>query len=815
MKRLALLSCIGLVFLVMLAGYVSTASAQTVASLAAGNYTSLPGATVDVSISLTPGSVPISVLLFELLFPTPHISSPDPPIVTAGGAAVAAGKQVAAVSITGGIRILVAGGIQAVGAGSVAVARLTIAASAPPGTYPLTLANISTSDPTGMIDVPVTPINGAITVGTPADTTPPVISSVSASNISSTGATISWTTNEPSDTQVEYGTTTSYGSSTVLNSSMVTSHSQNLTGLTPSTLYHYRVRSRDAAGNLAVSADYTFTTSSSSDTTPPIISGVTVTNITHSSAVISWSTNEPANSQVQYGTSTAYGSITTVEPDLVTSHSRELTGLAAKTLYHFRVISADATGNQAVSQDLTFTTAERGGPDDVQKTFFVPRRRGKKLAQANGSGEEHTGVALVNLDSSPATLTFTACDSSGAALSDPGLTNPVTKSLEPGHQLPVVDTEIFGPGLSLHEDGWIKVQSNVEKIAGFFTTFDSELNVLDGTVLASLPAVTSILSEIEAEGFTWISIENPNSTPANVTIELIGNGGNVLARESKTINANGSLAAELFEDIFEGTVPPAASYLRITSDKPVVPLELTGKEGVYASALNGQDASAGTSKLYCPQYAVGGSWRTALSVVNLDARAGLVTFTFVPQDPSRPVDTKSLPINGHGKLYIDDPAFFESLAGKPADEIAQGYVVVEGDGIRLAGSVVFGDAERRAFSTALPLLPKLDNSLLFGHVAANDTYFTGLAIVNPHDREIFAIIDLVSADGKIVYSATQVIPPRGRSSRLLAQYFPILLEQHRTSGYIRVTADLPVAGFAVFGTNSLSVLSAIPPQTIP
>jgi hypothetical protein len=92
------------------------------------------------------------------------------------------------------------------------------------------------------------------------DGTPPLISFVSASSVSGTAATIAWTTNEPASSQVEYGPTTAYGSSTVLDASLVTSHSQALAGLTPDTLYHYRLKSRDAAGNLAVSADYTFAT---------------------------------------------------------------------------------------------------------------------------------------------------------------------------------------------------------------------------------------------------------------------------------------------------------------------------------------------------------------------------------------------------------------------------------------------------------------------------------------------------------------------------------------------------------------------------
>jgi hypothetical protein len=96
--------------------------------------------------------------------------------------------------------------------------------------------------------------------GSGNDTVPPSISSVSATGVSSNGATITWTTNERSDKQVEYGTTASYGTVTPYNTAMATSHSASLSGLAASTLYHYRVRSKDASGNLAVSGDFTFTT---------------------------------------------------------------------------------------------------------------------------------------------------------------------------------------------------------------------------------------------------------------------------------------------------------------------------------------------------------------------------------------------------------------------------------------------------------------------------------------------------------------------------------------------------------------------------
>ena len=61
--------------------------------------------------------------------------------------------------------------------------------------------------------------------------------------------------------------------------------------LTSSTTYHYRGALEDAAGNVAVLGDFTFTTPVV-DVTPPVISGVSVSAITSSGATFNWTTNE-------------------------------------------------------------------------------------------------------------------------------------------------------------------------------------------------------------------------------------------------------------------------------------------------------------------------------------------------------------------------------------------------------------------------------------------------------------------------------------------------------------------------------------------
>lgn len=94
------------------------------------------------------------------------------------------------------------------------------------------------------------------------DTTPPVISSVAASTTATT-ATITWVTDEPATSMVNYGTTTALGS-TVTDTTLTTTHSVTLTGLSPETAYYFEVQSADAAGNLTTDNNgglfYSFTT---------------------------------------------------------------------------------------------------------------------------------------------------------------------------------------------------------------------------------------------------------------------------------------------------------------------------------------------------------------------------------------------------------------------------------------------------------------------------------------------------------------------------------------------------------------------------
>jgi len=193
----------------------------------------------------------------------------------------------------------------------------------------------------------------------PASASPLEITDVSSGNITQTTATITWTTDLQANSTVNYWNDFPPGL-TASDSAFVLDHTVNLTGLTPNTTYVYEVSSTDESGNTTVNDNggnfYSFKTMMLA----PTISGVTASNITDTTATITWTTDQQADSSVNYGNSTALGS-TASSGNLTTSHVVDLTGLAPSTQYYYEVSSTNSEETATVSPGnetyYTFTTA--------------------------------------------------------------------------------------------------------------------------------------------------------------------------------------------------------------------------------------------------------------------------------------------------------------------------------------------------------------------------------------------------------------------------------------------------------------------------
>ncbi len=194
------------------------------------------------------------------------------------------------------------------------------------------------------------------------DSVAPTITDVRVLNSTGTTATIHWFTDKPSDSQIAYGKTESYGS-TASSGSLVTVHSITLRGLSPATLYHYRVKSKDAQRKIATYTDETFRTNITNqlDTAPLEITNVRPLTendeyIQDTSATISWQANKISDGTVLYGTTDKLGKSLkeTKEKDIF--HLITIQKLKPSTRYYFRVQSIDVFGKKALSPIYSLET---------------------------------------------------------------------------------------------------------------------------------------------------------------------------------------------------------------------------------------------------------------------------------------------------------------------------------------------------------------------------------------------------------------------------------------------------------------------------
>jgi len=160
----------------------------------------------------------------------------------------------------------------------------------------------------------------------------------------------------------QYGTTTNYGSTTATNALGSTSNALSvaslITGLTPATLYHFKLVAANNAGTNS-SPDLAFTT----PVLAPIVSTQPVGAVTANSATLNASVN-PGNGATtcyfQYGVTTNYGSFTatnSLPASLNTvAVSNPISGLLPGTVYHARAVAANSSGT-VTAADTSFTTA--------------------------------------------------------------------------------------------------------------------------------------------------------------------------------------------------------------------------------------------------------------------------------------------------------------------------------------------------------------------------------------------------------------------------------------------------------------------------
>ena len=194
----------------------------------------------------------------------------------------------------------------------------------------------------------------------------PIVTTLPATAITGFGATLNGSVNANTATTTvsfNWGLTVAYGNTIAATPATVSGTTTtpvlaNLTGLLPSTTYHFRATGTNAAGTVN-GADLTFTTAAAQPTVVTnIASNVGLTSVQVNGTVTA--NNATTTVSFDWGLTTGYGNNTPAVPSSVTGMTAtpvqaNLTSLLTTTLYHYRCVGVNAAGT-SYGADMTFTT---------------------------------------------------------------------------------------------------------------------------------------------------------------------------------------------------------------------------------------------------------------------------------------------------------------------------------------------------------------------------------------------------------------------------------------------------------------------------
>ncbi len=187
---------------------------------------------------------------------------------------------------------------------------------------------------------------------------PSAPSNLAAAAVSSTQINLSWTDNSTDETGflIERSLNNTVWSEITSVAANIKSY-QN-TGLTASTLYYYRIRSYNSAGNSAYTAAVSATTSGASGNLPGAPSNLSATSTSTTQINLTWTDNSTNETGFKIERSpdgnTGWAEIGTVTANTTTFQN---TGLTANTPYYYRVRAYNTSGNSAYSNTSNATTS--------------------------------------------------------------------------------------------------------------------------------------------------------------------------------------------------------------------------------------------------------------------------------------------------------------------------------------------------------------------------------------------------------------------------------------------------------------------------
>jgi hypothetical protein len=296
-----------------------------------------------------------------------------------------------------------------------------------------------------------------------------------------------------------------------------------------------------------------------------------------------------------------------------------------------------------------------------------------------------------------------------------------------------------------------------------------------------------------------IHLVNPNSLGASIQMQLYRNNALV---SSRIVNVSANNRRVYDGSEFQVTDP---AFLVLQSNYPIWALVEFGDE-VTRACLPAETFYATGRMIVLPHVAEGSSWRTRVVLVNTDNINAAQLQARYYSETGVTLATKTINILS-GRMLLDDVWSIFGLS-EPTD-LRTGWIEMSGDAARVHAAVIFSGENDQVLS-ALPAQTTPQSDIYFSHIAQDDLYYTGIALVNDSGQSTSATVEIRDAAGVLVNSVPLTgLGDRNKFIRLLSD--PLFGVNQQVGGYIHIKSDRPLFAYSLFGITG-QLLSAIPFQ---
>ena len=432
------------------------------------------------------------------------------------------------------------------------------------------------------------------------------------------------------------------------------------------------------------------------------------------------------------------------------------------------------------------------------------------------SSADFFGLSLVNRDAQVREFTVTATPADGA--------NPRTNRLTVGAvgQRALLLSELFPPsGLS---SGALTIDSTAGDCPVYTTLGSSQ--ALTGTDGATVFSDSIYLPHIEVNtGFvelahtdTVVGIINSTTASTSVTVQLVNFDGTVRGSTVTFIPGKGTSIfriSESFQQVLPNNSLGGKTFQGYARVRGFVGLAAWQRiDTPLSSALiRGRAAEeiVGASVAMIPHFVFGGTYGSSINLINVGTNSVLLELSANDESGNRIGETVELTLHpGQGKRAAVGELFRVAIPAIFPPPVITGYIRIRerlGATFRLAGDIEISNLQGAGKQSSMlaAISDSVSGNWLVPFVSSESGYFTGYAIANPNELltvQTDVTIQIVNPDGTI-HSTTRVsLSPRSRTTAMIPPGI--------ATGYLRITANMPIHVLGAIGTVDGRLLKAIP-----